>query len=150
LKVAGGLDGLMRESLQRAFAYPNGHKGALGLAQAFDATDFHVEAIDLLGNRVPCEPGVALVVALTSALKKHSVLPALLVLGDLSIKGNIKPVRSLAEPLHVAMENGARRVLLPTENKRQFLEVSGDVVEKVDPVFYSDPLTAAIKSLGLT
>jgi len=48
------------------------------------------------------------------------------------------------------MDNGARRVLLRTESKRQFLEVPGDVVEKVDPIFYSDALTAAVKALGLT
>ena len=32
-------------------------------------TDFHVEAIDLLSNQVPCEAGIALVVALYSAKK---------------------------------------------------------------------------------
>ena len=48
------------------------------------------------------------------------------------------------------MENGAKRALIPLENKRNFLEVSGDIVEKVDPVFYSDPQTAVLKALGLT
>ena len=70
--------------------------------------------------------------------------------GDLSIQGNIKPVRSLAEPLQVAMDNGARRALVPLENKRNFLDVSGDIVERVDPVFFSDPMTAAMKALGMT
>jgi hypothetical protein len=63
---------------------------------------------------------------------------------------NIKPMRSLAEPLQVAMDNGARKALIPLENKRNFLEVSGDIVERVDPVFFSDPMTAAIKALGMT
>ena len=45
---------------------------------------------------------------------------------------------------------GARRVLVPLENKRNFLEVSGDIVERVDPVFFSDPMTAAVKALGMT
>lgn len=88
-------------------------------------------------------------VAIYSAIKKRSVLPALLVLGDLSIQGNIKPLSSLAEPLQVGMDNGARRALIPIENKRSFLEVSADVVERVDPIFYGDPMTAALKGLGL-
>ena len=33
----------------------------------------------------------------------------LLMLGDLSVQGNIKALRSLTEPLQVAMDNGARR-----------------------------------------
>jgi ATP-dependent Lon protease len=122
----------------------------MGIAQAFDTTDVHVEAIDLLTNRVSCDVGVALVVAIYSALKKHAALPGLLILGDLSIQGNIKAVRSLAEPLQVGMDNGARRALIPLENKRHFLEVSGDIVERVDPVFFSDPMTAALKALGMT
>jgi len=149
LRIAGGMDSSMRESIQRAFAYIQGHKASLGIAQAFDTTDFHVEAIDLLTNHIPCDAGIALVVAIYSALKKHAALPALLILGDLSIQGNIKAVRSLAEPLQIAMENGARRALIPIENKRHFLDVSADIVERVDPIFYSDPSTAAIKGLGL-
>jgi ATP-dependent Lon protease len=47
------------------------------------------------------------------------------------------------------MDNGARRALVPLENKRSFLEVAGDIVERVDPVFFSDPMTAAMKALGI-
>src|SRR5262249_32101761 len=124
-------------------------KVAMGVGHQFDTTDFHVEAIDLLANRVPCECGIALVVAVYSAIKKASVLPGLLILGDLSIQGNIKSMRSLAEPLQIGMENGSRRALIPLENKRNFLEVSGEIMERVDPIFYSDPMTAAMKSLGM-
>ena len=34
-------------------------------------------------------------------------MAALLVTGDLSVQGNIKGLRSLVEPLQVAMDNGA-------------------------------------------
>jgi ATP-dependent Lon protease len=150
LRLAGGIEGTMKESMQRAFAYLMGHKVVMGIGQQMDTTDFHVEAIDLLSNRVPCEAGIALVIAVYSAIKKHAVLPALVILGDLSIQGNIKSVRSLAEPLQVSMDNGARRALIPLENKRHFLEVSGDIIERVDPVFFSDSMTAAMKALGMT
>jgi ATP-dependent Lon protease len=150
LKIAGGIEGPMKESIQRAFGYLQGFKGTMGIAQAFDTTDFHVEAIDLLTNRAACEAGVGFVVAIYSALRKHAVQPGLLILGDLSIQGNIKAARSLAESLQVGMENGAKRALIPLENKRHFLEVSGDILEKVDPIFYADPLTAAIKGLGIS
>ncbi len=149
LRVAGGIDSSMKEAIQRAFAYIQGHKVNMGIAQALDTTDFHVEAIDLLVNRIACDAGVALVVAIYSAIKKHPALPALLILGDLSIQGNIKAVRSLAEPLRISMDNGARRALIPIENKRHFLDVPADIMERVDPIFYGDPLTAAMKALGM-
>ena len=103
LRVAGGVEGPMRESINRAFAYLMGQKVKMGVGQQVDTTDFHVEAIDLLSNHVACEAGIALVVAIYSALKRLPVQAGLVILGDLSIQGNIKPMRSLAEPLQVAM-----------------------------------------------
>ena len=149
LKTAGGLSGEMKESAQRAFAYLNSKKTELGVGRDVDTSDFHVQVIDLIGNRVEAEIGVAVFVAFCSALRQTSVAPALLVLGDMSVQGNIKAARSLAEPLRVGMDNGARRALVPIENKRSFLEVAADVVEHVDPVFYGDPKTAAMKVLGM-
>jgi hypothetical protein len=61
--------------------------------------------------------------------------------GDMSVQGNIKPLRSLVEPLQVAMNNGAKRALIPIEDKRSFLDVSADIMEHVDPIFYGDPKT---------
>lgn len=149
LKPAGGLSGDMKESVARAFSYLLANKTAFGVAREVDTSDFHVEIIDLLGNNVEAEIGVAFFVAAYSILRKAPPQPGLLVLGDMSIQGNIKPVRSLVEPLQVAMDNGAKRALVPIENKRQFLEVNPDVLERVDPIFYGDLRQAAFKALGL-
>ena len=149
LKPAGGVRGAMKESIQRAFSHLLANKSAFAVAREVDTSDFHVEAIDLLGNRVEAEVGVAFFVAAFSVLRKTAPQPALLVLGDMSIQGNIKPVRSLVEPLQVAMDNGAKRALIPVENKRSLFEISGDVLENVDPALYGDLRAAAFKALGL-
>ena len=150
LKAAGGLSGTIKESINRAFGYLQGHKNEFGIAREIEVNDFHVEVIDLLGNRVEAEVGVAFLVAVFSAIKHTPVQPAMLVMGDLSIQGNIKGLRSLTEPLQIGMDNGVRRVLIPTENKRSFLEVSSDVLEKIDPIFYGDVRGAAFKALGIS
>jgi ATP-dependent Lon protease len=150
LKLAGGVSGAMKESVSRAFSYLSANKTAFGVPRELDTSDFHVEVIDLLGNKVEAEIGVAFFVAAYSALRKAPPQPALLVLGDMSIQGNIKPVRSLTEPLQVAMDNGGKRAMIPIGNKRQFLEVNPDVLEQVDPVFFGDMRQAAFKALGLT
>ena len=93
-----------------------------------DTSDLYVEAIDLLGNRVgqPCSP--------------YS--------GRHERPGKYQPLRSLAESLQVTKDNGAKRALIPIENKRSFLDVSADTIELVDPIFYGNPKTAAMKVLG--
>ncbi len=149
LRLAGGIAGLTKESLQRAFSFLQTKKSELAVARDFDISDFHVEVIDLLANRVEAELGVAFFVAFYSALRKTPAAPALLILGDLSVQGNIKPLRSLTEPLQVAKDNGAKRSLIPIENKRNFLDVSSDILEHVDPIFFSDPKTAALKVIGV-
>lgn len=149
LKPAGGVSGQLKESISRAFSHLLANKTAFGVGREVDSSDFHVEAIDLLGNRAAAEVGVAFFVAAYSVLRHAQSQPAMLVLGDMSIQGNIKPVRSLMEPLQVAMDNGAKRALIPIENKRNFLDVSAEVLETIDPIFYGDLQTAGFKALGL-
>jgi ATP-dependent Lon protease len=38
--------------------------------------------------------------------------------------------------------------LIPLEHKRTSLEVSADIIEHVDPIFFADPWTAAVKGTG--
>ena len=149
LKLSGGIAGQMKESIQRAFNYLRTHMNDYGIGAEVDHMDFYVEAIDLLNNRQDCEIGVAMFASCFSAIRKSPVQAGLLILGDLSIQGNIKPLRSLTEPLQVAMDNGARKALIPIENKRNFLDVSADIMERVDPIFYGDPKAGAFKALGL-
>jgi ATP-dependent Lon protease len=149
LKLAGGINGTTKESINRAFSYMLTRKGELAIAREMDESDLHVEVIDLMHNRAEGDIGLAFFVAAFSALKKAPAIAATLIMGDLSVQGNLKGVRSLVEPLQVGMDNGAKRALIPLENKRSFMEVSADVMEHVDPVFFGDPKTAALKALGL-
>jgi ATP-dependent Lon protease len=121
----------------------------LGVAREAESTDLHVQAIDLLNSRVPAEAGVAFFVALLSALRNTPVQPGLLILGDMTIQGNLKGMRSLTEALQLGMENGARRALTPIENRRHLMDVAPDVLERVDTSFYADPQQAAAKAMGV-
>jgi ATP-dependent Lon protease len=118
-KLAGGISGAMKESVHRAFSYLQAKKRELGIARDLETSDLHVEVIDLLGSRVEAELGVAFFVASYSARKKAPVSPALLVLGDMSVQGNIQPLRSLTEPLQVAKDNGAKRALILSRTRCQ-------------------------------
>lgn len=148
LKITGSPDAATKSSLTTAFDYLRARARELGIERELDLCDYHVQAVDLTGSGQRAQVGAAFFVALYSAIKERPVRAALVVLGDLTIQGNILPLRSLSEPLQVAMDNGAKRALIPVENKRSFLEVAGDVVERVDPIFYGEPLAAALKAMG--
>jgi len=149
LRVTGSPDRAMKDSIVTAFDYIKANKTRLGIERDVDSYDFHVQIVDLMHSKEGSQGGVAFFVAFYSLLREKPVQAGLVVLGEMTIQGNILPVRSLVEPLQVVMDNGARRVLVPVSNRRQFLEVPADVLERVDPIFYSEPLAAALKALGM-
>jgi len=150
LRVSGSPPRALRESVITAFDFIRGRGKEMGLSNELERFDFHVQVIGLTAGENDGDVSVPFFVALYSLLKGKPPLPALIVIGNLSIQGTLAPVRFLTELLQNAMDNGARRVVLPTEAKRQFLDVPGDVVETVDPIFYSDALIAAVKAVGIT
>lgn len=76
-------------------------------------------------------------------------MAGLVVLGEMTIQGNILPVRPLLEPLQVILDNGVKKILVLVSNKRQYIEVLGDLLERIDPISYSEPLITAIKEIGM-
>jgi len=48
------------------------------------------------------------------------------------------------------MDAGAKRVMIPTENRRDFAELPAEVIDKLQIDFYSDPSQAAFKALAET
>lgn len=147
LRLPSGLEPSLKESLNRAYAYLQNAKTRLGIESALAQRDIYVEAIDLSGGRVETQCGVAFYVALISALQNRRVEGGTVVLGDLTVQGNLKGVLSLMEPLTIAMDNGARRALVPVGNKTQFSSLPEEVVEKVDIAFYGDVERAVAKAL---
>jgi ATP-dependent Lon protease len=146
LKLSGSMDKELKESCQRAFSYVQTHRGELGIGRDFEIHDFFVEAVDLLGSKVPCAAGVAFFVAAISALRQAQVRGGSIVLGDLSIQGNIKGVDSLSGLMQIALDNGARIVLVPTANKRNALDLEETLLELAE--FYNDPKGAVAKAVG--
>jgi ATP-dependent Lon protease len=84
-----------------------------------------------------------------SALLDRPVDPTTVVVGEMSVQGLLQKVRNLAERLELASDSGARRVLVPSENKRDLADVPDTVLDRIQPVFYSDPLNAAIRAMAL-
>lgn len=148
LRITGSPDRTMKDSIITAFDYVRANKSHLGIERDIDSYDFHVQIVDLMQSKEGSQGGVGFFIALYSLLREKPTLAGLVVLGEMTIQGNILPIRSLLEPLQVILDNGAKKVLVPLSNKRQLLEVPGDLLEKVDPIFYSDPITAALKAIG--
>ena len=149
LRTPSGLEKGLKESLNRAFGYFQSVKDALGLSPLLAQKDIYAEAVDLSGGRIECACGIAFFAAIISAVQNRCVQAGTVILGDLTVQGNIKGPPSIVEPLQIALDGGAIRVLVPISNKTQFAGLPEEVVEKLDVVFYGDVDRAVLKTLEM-
>ncbi len=62
--------------------------------------------------------------------------------------GNVVPVESLAETLQVAFDAGAK-ILIPMSRVTAIPTAPGELFAKFQTGFYSDPIDAVFKALGV-
>lgn len=149
LRTPTGLEKSLKESLNRAFSHLQSVKDKLGLTQMLAQKDIYAEAVDLSGGGIECPCGVAFFAAMISTVRNKRIQAGTVVLGDLTIQGNIKGPASITESLQMVMESGAVRVLIPVSNKTQFAGLPEDVIERLDVVFYGDVDRAVLKTLEM-
>ena len=149
LRLTGVPSRAIRDAAQTAHTFLRTHAQRLGLGRDPADYDLHLQPVNLMGAREGSDVGMACFVTMVGALINKPVQESLVVLGEMSLRGGLQPVGLLTERLQLAMDNGARRVLLPLENKRDFLDVPGDVLDKLQIIFFSDPANAAFRAMGL-
>ena len=88
-------------------------------------------------------------IALCSGALAKPVQSQMVVMGDMSLGGTVVQVRNLAESLQVAFDAGAKRILLPMSSVTDIPSVPGELFAKFQTSFYSDPVDAVFKALGV-
>jgi len=92
---------------------------------------------------------LAAFVALCSALLGKPLQQQMVVLGSMSLGGNIVPVENLAKSLQVAFDAGAKRLLLPMASVKDIPTIPGELFAKFQTGFYADATDAVFKALGV-
>ncbi len=126
---------------------PIPHPDAQAITSHFAVT---VQAVNLNQAKEGAETAIAFFISSVSALLDRSTDPFTVVTGEMSVRGLLQKVTSLPERLQMALETGAKKILIPSENKRDLAEVPDEVLNKLQPIFYIDPINAAIRAMGLS
>lgn len=79
----------------------------------------------------------------------RSIQEQMVVLGEMTLGGVINPVQNLAESLQLAMDSGAKKVLLPMASASDIPTVPSELFSKFQISFYADPVDAVYKALGV-
>jgi ATP-dependent Lon protease len=146
----GSLSSKMKEAIKTADAYLKANLRNLGITHDLKGYDFTIQAINLNQAKEGSETAVAFFISLVSAILAKPVLDQTVVLGEMSIQGLLLKVGSLPERMQLAVEAGAKRILIPSENKRDVADVPDAILTAIQWQFYDSPTKAAIMALGLS
>ena len=139
----------VKDSITAAFNYFSENSRKM-ISGAYEDFDYSLYFNDLQNRGVSDEISVAEVVGLFSALANRAVLPSLVICGRVVMSGSMMPITTELEEIFVAASNaGARRIMLPAESKEKYDELRSELKEEMDVIFYSTPLDAAKKALGV-
>ena len=139
----------MKDAIRTAHDYLKAHSRELMAGKSLKDYDLHVQVVNLMQAKEGSETGVAFFIAILSAMLNRPIVEQLVILGEMSIHGTLLKVDKLTERLQLSMDNGAKKVMLPAENKRDFADIPSHILDKLQIIFYSDPMTAAFRAMGL-
>ena len=77
------------------------------------------------------------------------VTEATAIVGEIKLSGSMGEVHHVEDIIRVAKNAGARRVLLPMQSMADLMQVSGELLSAVQPVFYLDAVDAVRKALDI-
>ena len=139
----------VRDSLNAAFYYFHEHSGEFVSGSSEDF-DYSLYFNDLQSRGVSDEISVAEVVGLFSGLANRAVLPALVICGRVVMSGSMMPITTQLDEIFVAAANaGAKKIMLPVDSQKEYEKLRADLKEEISVIFYSTPVEAAKKALGV-
>ncbi|MFH1116442.1 MAG: protease Lon-related BREX system protein BrxL [Pseudomonadota bacterium] len=145
----GNLSAKMKEAIKTADAYLKGNLKNLGIEHDLKAYDFSIQAINLNQAKEGSETAVAFFVSMVSCILGKPVQDQTVILGEMSVQGMLLKVNALPERMQLAVESGARRILIPSENKRDVADVPDAILTAIQWQFYDSPTKTAILAMGM-
>lgn len=138
----------IKESARMVHDYLKANAKKIGIDRDITSYDINIQVMSLMQGKDANDLGVAFYIGVVSALMGRPIASGLVVLGQMSIHGVLSRVEGLGDKLRISMDAGAKHVLIPTENRRDFAELPAEVIDKLRIDFYSEPAQAAYKALA--
>ena len=141
--------GSAKEQVKIAFDYFKANASRISGGNKLLDHDFHLHVVELQNTGPLTHLALPALVAFASGLLAKPVQNQMVVLGDMSLGGSVTPVESIAECLQVAFAAGAKKVALPMSSAVDIPSIPMELFTKFQTSFYSDPVDAVFKALGV-
>ncbi|MDY0059348.1 MAG: protease Lon-related BREX system protein BrxL [Myxococcota bacterium] len=138
----------IKESARMAFDYLRSNLRRFSVDRDLSSYDFNIQVMSPMQGKDTEDLGVAFFVAIFSAMMSRSIAPSLVVLGQMTLHGVLNRVERLGDRLRVALDSGAKVVLIPTVNAGDLGGIPMELLDKLRIEFYSEPIQAVYKALA--
>ena len=138
-----------KESVRVGFDYFRANATQIQASVKTGNHNYHLHVVEAHNTGPSTTLTMASYIALCSALVDKPLESQMVVLGSMSLGGNIIPVENLAESLQVAADAGAKRLLLPMASVSDIPTIPGELFAKFQTGFYADPTDAVFKAMGV-
>lgn len=132
LTVTGQLGDVMRESVDAAYSFVRSRAVPLGIPDAeFRETDLHLH---FPAGSIPKDgpsAGIAVTLALASALSRRPVRRDLALTGEVTLRGKVLEIGGVKEKVLAAYRAGLREVIIPKGNEKDVRDVPQEVRDKM-------------------
>ncbi|MDY0207729.1 MAG: protease Lon-related BREX system protein BrxL [Pseudomonas sp.] len=138
-----------REQVKIAFDYFKANASRISASAKVMEHDFHLHVVDMQSTGALAHMALPSLIAFASGLLGRPLQSQMVILGDMSLGGTVDPVESIAECLQVAFDAGGKRVTLPMSSAKDIVTIPPELFTKFQTSFYSDPVDAVFKALGV-
>ena len=141
----GKLGDVMLESITAAMSVVRTRAASVGIAPDFyEKHDMHVHVPEGATPKDGPSAGIALTLAMVSALTGIPVRADVAMTGEITLRGEVLPIGGLKEKLLAALRGGIKHVLIPKDNVKDLEEIPKNVKQEltIHPVQWIDEVLA--------
>src|SRR5829696_3818460 len=136
LMLTGQLGDVMQESAQAAFSYAKARYQELGIdPEVLENFDIHVHIPEGAIPKDGPSAGITMATALVSVLTQRPIRREVAMTGEITLRGNVLPIRGVKEKLLAARRAKLKTVILPEANRPDLEDLPKEVREDLNFVF---------------
>ena len=127
LRITGQIGDVMQESAQTALSYVKSQTETLRFDPGVLDADIHIH---VPAGAIPKDgpsAGITVAAALASIATGNCISPEIAMTGELTLRGRVLPIGGLKEKILAAKQAGIKKVIVPSDNKRQFVDIPEDI-----------------------